>query len=284
MTAFLLALLAGAGFFVATLLVHTQLGASRALHHGAVIIAAGILLGVVFADLVPDALEHAGASTAALAMAAGFLALYLVETLTSGHTHHHEPHAAHGHDTHAHAHSHAPVADEEGCVPRHAVLPFLIGLGLHNLADGVIVGASERADEAAAGAVAAGILVHQIPVGLSFGAVLFASGLTARRSRRDALLVASLIPVGALLVALAPELTGDALGVLVAAAAGALLYIATGHLLPEAHSEERRPGIAAAFTASLLATIMLVGSTHEASHGHHDGDHEDEAAAHADDQ
>jgi zinc transporter ZupT len=267
---FLLSLLAAAGFGIATLLVDTTVGTSRTFHHVSVVVAAGILLGVAFADLVPEAFDLAEPTTVALAIVGGFLALFLVEALTGGHTHHHEPHADHlnTEDTdpddvgvaHAHAHSHAPSSSGAPCVTHHAVLPFLLGLGLHNLVDGLVIGTSHEVSDAAATGVAVGIVVHQLPVGLSFAAVLLACGLGRRRMRRDALLIAAMIPLGALVVLASPTLSGTSLGVFIGIAAGALVYIATGHLLPEAHSEERRPGIAAAFSIALLGTVLLVGA------------------------
>lgn len=288
MIALLLALVAAVGFLVASLLVDTVLGTSRLFHHVSVVVAAGILLGVTLADLIPEALEQLDGTQATLSIAAGFLILFLVESLTSGHTHHHEPH---GHDAHAHSHAHAHAhshgaasaeTDDASCVPTHAVVPFLIGLGIHNLADGIVIGASHEVSDAAATSVAVGILVHQLPVGLSFAAVLLASGVSRARTVRDTLLVAALIPIGALIVLVAPDLSGSTLGALIGVAAGALLYIATGHLLPEAHSEERRPGIAAAFTVSLIGTILFVGALHERTHGdEHAGE---DAAEHADEE
>ena len=290
MIALLLAFVAAAGFLVASLLVESVLGTSRLFHHVSVVVAAGILLGVTLADLIPETLEQLDGTAATLWIASGFLMLFVVEMLTSGHTHHHEPHGpgAHAH-SHApvdsHAHSHAPAratptaVDDPSCVPTHAVLPFLIGLGIHNLADGIVIGASHEVSDAAATSVAVGILVHQLPVGLSFAAVLLASGVSRSRAMRDSLLIAALIPLGAAVVLLAPDLSGSTLGALIGIAAGALLYIATGHLLPEAHSEERRPGIAAAFTISLVGTILFVGALHERTEG--DEHTEDGSAEHA---
>ncbi len=282
MIVLLLGFIAAAGFIAASFLVDTVVGRSRSFHHVSVVIAAGILLGVTLADLVPEALEHLDGTPATLWIASGFIILFVVEMMTSGHTHHHEPH---GHDAHghAHAHSHAPTdVDDPSCVPTHAVLPFLIGLGIHNLADGVVIGASHEVSDAAATSVAIGILVHQLPVGLSFAAVLLASGVSRARAMRDAILIAALIPVGASIVLLAPDLSGSTLGALIGIAAGALLYIATGHLLPEAHSEERRPGIAAAFTVSLVGTILFVGALHERTHD--DEPTGESAAEHADEE
>lgn len=261
MIALLFALVAAAGFLLSTMLVDTTLGMSRGFRHVAVVIAAGILLGVAFADLIPEALESLDGTAAAMSIAIGFLALFLVEALTGGHTHHHEPHGqSHGH---AHAHAHTHGTDDESCVPRHAIVPFLIGLGIHNLADGLVIGATHEVSDAASAGVAVGILVHQLPVGLSFAAVLLASGITSRRMRRDAALVATLIPVGTLLVIAAPNPSDTVLGWLLGIAAGALLYIAAGHLLPEAHSEERRPTIAVAFATALIGTVLLIGAMHD---------------------
>lgn len=257
MDVLLLALVTAAAFWLSTLLVATTIGRSTAIHHVFVVIAAGILLGIAIADLIPEAFDLLDGRGAALAIVCGFLALYLVEALTRGHTHHHEPHAGHltqSRDAHAHVHAHAA-----SCVPTHAVLPFLLGLGLHNFADGLVVAASHEVSDTAATGVAIGILIHQLPVGLSFAAVLLASGVGQRRMQLHAGLVASMIVVGALVVVAAPRLAGDTLGVLIGAAAGALVYIATGHLLPEAHSEERRPALAAAFAVALIGSVLLFG-------------------------
>ena len=273
--AFLFACIAAAGFFAASFAVNSALGRSTRVQTLAMLVSAGILLGIAFADLLPEAFELAGTARAALSVAAGFVVLYAVETLTGGHTHHIEPHAdGHGH-AHAHAHSHAPALDADGCVPRHAVIPFLIGIGLHNFSDGIVIGASDAASDASGAGVAIGILIHQLPVGLSFGAVLLASGLTSRAVHRDALLIAAMIPAGALLIALLPNLGDAGLGTLIGMAAGALIYISAGHLLPEAHSESRDLGATTAFVVALVATVLFI--SHSGEHGH--DDHDEVAAA-----
>ena len=280
-----LGLMAAGGFYVATLLLETPLGASRVVHRLAMVVAAGILLGVAIADLIPEAFEHGDGMIAPLSIAGGFLLLYAVETLTGGHTHHHEPHMG-GHE-HAHGHSHAPVTTlaaagaepEDGCVPAHPVLPFLIGLGLHNAADGVVIGAGHAASDSAATGVAIGILLHQLPVGLSFGAVLLASGMGRRRARRFSMLIAAMIPLGALTVLAIPGASGHALAAMIGGAAGALLYIATGHLLPEAHSEHRHKDVAIAFAVSLIGTVALVAALHDTAHAEAEGGHVEAASS-----
>lgn len=266
-----LALIAAAGFFAATCLAETGFGASARVQRIAMLAGAGILLGVAFTDLIPETFELLDVTEGAIAIALGFLALFSVEALTGGHTHHHEPHVGDVGHAHAHSHSHSHGATD-GCVPAHAILPFLIGLFIHNFADGIVIGASDAAGDDAAGAVAIGLLVHQLPVGLSFAAVLVASGRPVAATRRAGALVALAIPFGTLLVMLAPGLSGDSLGFLVGIAAGALVYVATGHLLPEAQSEQKHLGSVATFAIALVATVLFIGAFHDDAH--HEDEHE----------
>jgi zinc transporter ZupT len=156
------ALIAGAGFTIAGVVGLFGIRVSNTLRLVSVAVAAGILLAISFADLLPEAYDHATrTSHASFAFAFGFLLLFGVETVMKTHTHHHDPH-----DGHDHSHDHLAA--------HHAVLPFCLGLGLHNLADGLAIGASAELSTTAAAGETLGILVHQLPVGLSFAAVLLA--------------------------------------------------------------------------------------------------------------
>ena len=66
-----------------------------------------------------------------------------------------------------------------------------------------------------------------------------------------------LIPVGAVVVAALPTLTSVALGLVLGAASGALVYIGAGHLLPEVHSERSTWTAAAVFPLTLVVTTLL---------------------------
>ena len=68
-----------------------------------------------------------------------------------------------------------------------------------------------------------------------------------------ALLCAAMIPLGAVAIIALPDVSDVVLGTLVAAAAGALCYVACGQLLPEAQSE-RHALVAPIFLAALVLT------------------------------
>lgn len=230
-----LAAIAGIGFALASLLGLAGVVVSDAMRSLSISVAAAILLAISAAELFPEALEAAGHKPAAIGFLSGFILLYGIEILTKGHTHHHgEHHMAH-----------------------HAMWPFVIGLGVHNLADGFAIGTSTELSREAASAVTVGVLIHQLPVGISFAAVLAATAVSRSFLTRSALALGAAIPIGGALVLVLPPLSNADVGVLAAGAAGALTYIAAGHLLPEAHEERVHKGAALAFPVTVALTSYL---------------------------
>ena len=242
MTHIAFALLAGAGFACSALLGLFGIRVSAALRLVSIAVAAGVLLAIAFADLLPEAFSRTSTARAAFAFAVGLLLLLAIETATSAHTHHHD----------AEDRARYPVDDLS---TYHALIPFSVGLGLHNLTDGLTIGASAELSRAAATGVTVGILIHQLPVGISFAAVLGSHRASRATVVRLALLLAVAIPIGATAVLAAGTLSSDHLGVLLGAAGGALTYVATGNLLPEVQSEQPGWLIALTFAATLLLAV-----------------------------
>jgi ZIP family zinc transporter len=235
MSAVALALLAAAGFVGSSLLGllgHRLPDRSRSY---AITVAAGILLVVAFGDLFPEGLEAAGQLGIA-GFIGGFALLAIVEMLTHAHTHH------------------APSEH----VHKHALVPFIVGLALHNLADGFALGITTMLPSAAAGLVGLGVLVHQVPVGLSLAAVFVAGQVPRRGMLRFTLLLGLAIPLAAAVTAAVPALDEQSTGIAVGVAGGVLAYLATGHLLPEAQREAPSRMATLIFLATLaIMTLAL---------------------------
>lgn len=236
----ILATIAGCGFALAGMLVLFHVSVSPTMRLASIAVAGGILLSITFSDLFPDALERAGQRDAAFGFTIGFLVMFLMEALSRAHVHHHG-----GDDEHLHHHELAHHHDR----PR----PFIIGLGLHNLADGLVIGTTVALSHSAALAVTIGVLVHQLPVGISFAAVLTSLHASRRFVMRAAIGCGAMIPLGAALIVALPDPSAHTLGVLIALSGGALCYVAAGHLLPEAQSE-RHAVVAPVFAIALTAT------------------------------
>jgi ZIP family zinc transporter len=231
--ALLLAVLAAAGFMLASLLGAVGGRLSARARTYAIAIAAGILLIIALGDLFPEALEGAGQAGVA-GFVGGFALLFLIEALTHAHTHH------------------AP--DE--AVQEHALTPFVIGLAIHNLADGFALGIAAAEPDAAAGLVGFSVLIHQVPVGLSLAAVFAADRVKRPTVMRLAVLLGLAIPVATVVTSALPTPGDYANGILTGVASGVLAYLATGHLLPEAQGEAASRLTPVIFVATLV--LMLV--------------------------
>ena len=235
MSAVLVAALAGLGFAAASLLglAGREMGDQGRAYATAV--AAGIVLALAFGDLFPEALELAGKAAVA-GFVGGFALLFLVESLTRAHTHH------------------SPEED----VGKHALGPFVLGLGVHNFAEGEAVGVTAKASTVAAGIVGLGVLVHQVPVGVSLAAVFAAARTDRGRVLRAAAGLGLVIPLAAASTAALP-VPGDVfLGVLTGIAGGVLAYVGASHLLPEAQAERPSRAVGVVFVAALTATTVAI--------------------------
>ena len=222
MNAILLALLAAVGFSGASLLalLGGDLRAKGRSYSAAV--AAGILLALAFVDLFPEGLELAG-EAAIVGFVGGFALLFLTEAFTRAHTHH---------------------APEES-VRKHTLGSFVLGVGA-------------KASAVTAGLVGLGVLVHQVPVGISLAAVLLVARATRAAVVRTAVLLGLAIPLAAALTVGLPVPGEGTLGLLIGIAGGVLAYAGAAHLLPEAQAEHPSGVTAGLFAATLVLTTFCL--------------------------
>ena len=233
MNATLTAILAAIGFSGASLLalLGGEIG-SRGRSYAAAF-AAGLLLAFAFVDLFPEGLELAG-EPAVAGFVGGFVLLFLTEVLTRAHTHH----------------------SPEESVSKHALGPFVLGLMIHNFADGFVLGVGAKASAITSWLVGLGILVHQVPVGISLAAVLVSAQATGVQVVRTALLLGLAIPLAAGLTTVLPLGSDQALGTLTGVAGGVLAYIGATHLLPEAQAEHPSRVTGVLFATTLVLTTI----------------------------
>ena len=235
MSAILMASLAALGFSAASLfaLLGRELGArGRSLSAA---FAAGILLALAFVDLFPEGLELGG-ETAVAGFVGGFAFMFLTEALTRAHTHH----------------------QSEEDVHKHALGPFVLGLAIHNLADGFVLGVGARAAVVTSWLVGLGVLVHQVPVGISLAAVLLAAHVGRAGVIRTSVLLGLTIPAAAAFTVAFPATGGGMLGLLTGVAGGVLAYIGAAHLLPEAQAEHTNKFAGFLFVVTLLFTAAAL--------------------------
>ena len=221
-----------AGGVLATLAAATTLRLRASWIPPLVSFAVGALLGAVFLELLPHALELGSAEAVMITVLIGLLAFFLLEKLVLWrHAHGHDQHAAdveeseHDHALHGHAHV-------DGGRPG---LMILVGNAVHSFCDGIVIAAAFVADHRLGIATTLAIVAHAVPQQVGDFAILLHSGFERRKAFmfNVAAGVATLAGAWAAYFALADM--KQLLPTVLAIAASSLLYVAVADLIPSLH-------------------------------------------------
>lgn len=201
-------------------------------------LAAGFLLGLVAFDLIPEVFDLnkdtvGGVPVVSIAFVIGFLGLHFAEQIFGSH----EP--AESDYGHEHDHS-ANIAGTVGA----------IAMGGHVFLDGVALGIAFHVSTHLGIAVFIAILAHAFSDGLNTVSFLIKGGHWTKRAifllGVDAVMRISGAALGTYVV-----ISNPIMAIYLAVFSGFVIYLATSHILPEAHS--RHPS-----RLTMLATVLGV--------------------------
>jgi ZIP family zinc transporter len=185
---------------------------------------AGVLLGVVAFDLLPEIFtqltaHHDSPTGAMIALVCGFLLFHIIEKSILIH------HASE-HDYGVHNHSHHPSVG----------VASALALSGHSFLDGVGIGLGFQASTAVGIAVAIAVVAHDFTDGLNTVNLMLLNDNKSRRAFAF-LILDAVAPVLGVLATLLFTISGAGLVIYLGFFAGFLLYIGASEILPEAHSE-----------------------------------------------
>ena len=178
-------------------------------------LSAGALLGGAFIHLIPEAFENFTSSlVVSLLILSGILIFFILEKLIHW------------------RHCHVPTSSKH---PHHLAMMNLIGDGLHNFIDGLIIGASYLINTQLGITTTLAVILHEIPQEIGDFGVLVYSGF----KRIKALFMNFLSALTAVLGTIIALLIGakaEAFSILLLPiAAGGFIYIASADIMPELH-------------------------------------------------
>lgn len=214
-------------------------------------LAAGLLLGLVAFDLLPEVFElnadeifHAPAVS--IAFVAGFMVLHLIERALGSH----EPTDSEYASDHKHTHN---IAGTVGALTMSG----------HVFLDGVALGIAFQVSNSLGIAIFVALLVHAFSDGLNTVSLLIKTGNWSQRAIW-LLAVDAVMRIGGAAFGTYISISDPLLGLYLAAFAGMLIYLATSHILPEAHAKHSsKLTMAATFIGILIMWLVVANLPHE---------------------
>lgn len=204
--------------------------------------AVGLLLTFTFTELLPEAMGMGlDPKQIGLALLGGLLAFFMLEKVTLW----------------RHDHRHA-----QG-LPCHTprVSLIVIGDGLHNFVDGVLIAAAFVADPVLGWTTALAVSAHEIPQEMSDFMVLLSAGV----SRKNALVLNALsglaMVAGGVLGYIFLQQTQEIIPYVLAVSAASFIYVAVADLVPELH-HKRQPADwlqQGVLLCMGLGTVLMIG-------------------------
>lgn len=233
--------------------------------------AIGALLGASFLAILPHAFEMPGvdAHEVALTVLCGILAFFLLEKLVIWRH-------CHTHDCDVHGSTNvaggkmpgivampSPMVDEARRAATGKLI--LIGDGIHNMLDGVLIAAAFLTDVHLGIITGIAVIVHEIPQELGDFAILLHSGYSRARALTYNALTGLTTVVGGLAAYFSLSFANRLVPYVLAVAASSFIYIAVADLIPGLH---KRPEFSATVqqVALIILGIIVISATHSTLH------------------
>ena len=220
--------------------------------------AIGALLGAAFLALLPHALAEPGLETAhkiMLTVLLGVLMFFLLEKMVLWrHCHSYEC-EVHGSEEHTHEH-HSQKA--VGAL-------ILVGDGIHNMVDGVLIAAAFLTDVHLGIVTATAVATHEIPQEIGDFSILLHSGYSRARALIYNILSSLTTIVGGVLAYFWLADVQQLVPYVVAIAAASFIYIAMADLLPGLHKRVQ-VYVTIQQIILILAGVMTIYVAHSTLH------------------
>ena len=231
--------------------------------------AIGALLGAAFLAILPHAFESPGIDphTITLTVLCGILVFFLLEKMVIW---------RHCHIDDCDVHGSVAVPGAGGTESRGLPVPdmeevrrkatgnlILIGDGIHNMVDGVLIAAAFLTDIHLGIVTSMAVIAHEIPQELGDFAILLHSGYSPSRALMYNVLTSLTTVIGGVMAYFSLSLANQLVPYVLAIAASSFIYISVADLIPGLH---KRPEFSATvqqivLIASGIAVIFIMHAT-----------------------
>ena len=203
--------------------------------------ATGALFGGAFLHLLPEAVGVGGFGLEiSLYVLAGILSSFIIEKFIHW------------------RHCHHPTTDDH---PHPFAIMNLVGDGIHNFIDGIIIGASYLVDIHVGIATTIAVVLHEVPQEIGDFGILLHGGFTKTKALMLNFATALTAVVGVVVALLLSSYVEDVTAFLIPFAAGNFIYIAGSDLIPELQKQTCFGKSFLQLLALVFGILVMVGLT-----------------------
>jgi zinc and cadmium transporter len=223
--------------------------------------AVGIMLTFAFTRMLPEAIElGVAADQVGQITLAGIIVFFLLEKAALWRHSHGEAAVQCDNPAHDHHHGHGHHANR--------TLLIVLGDGLHNFVDGILVAAAFLADPHLGWATLGAVLAHELPQEIGDFMVLLSTGMSKRRALLLNALSGATMMLGGLLGYFALANLQAAVPYVLVVAASSFIYIAIADLVPELHHHRRFKDAVGQLLLMLMGVVIVYLITGLGPHSH----------------
>ena len=181
-------------------------------------LASGLMMAVICFDLIPEALEISNILEVVIGVILGIIAMIFCDLLVDKKF-----------STKAQVHNKQSKLLKTGMI-------VSIGLAIHNFPEGLAIGSGFESSLKLGLSLAIAICLHDVPEGISMSIPMKNGGMNAFKVIFYVILSGVTTGIGAFFGAIVGSISEQVISICLSFAAGAMLYIVSGELIPESNS------------------------------------------------
>lgn len=178
--------------------------------------ASGLMLAVICFDLIPHSMEISSIYTTIIGIVIGIIIMIFCDNIVQK------------------KFNTKSVSNRNAGLLKTGIV-VSIGLALHNIPEGLAIGSGFDASTTLGFSLAIAICLHDIPEGISMAIPMKNGGMKPWKVMIYVILSGIATGIGALIGAIIGNISEQVIAICLAFAAGAMLYIVSGELIPESN-------------------------------------------------
>jgi len=204
--------------------------------------AGGVMVSIVFLELLPESINLSNVYIMIVGLILGIVLVFALNSLMDRISNTGKDTKLH--DTFAEFFHSNDVISNKTSMLRSGII-MLFAIALHNVPEGLALGAAGHYDASLGLTLAILIGLHNIPEGMAVSAPLIAGGLSKLKSVVITLIAGATTVVGTFIGVFVGGLSDIAVAISFAVAGGSMLYVVIGDVIPQAivSSKDRVPTI-----------------------------------------